>query len=184
MLVLLLGDSTLRNKWEYVKGIDGSATVSSHCVRCGMMICYREHAELRNPHMSGELIKGILKNLPNLSTYTVAVTLINFGLHHLHLYPARKVFHASIPAFERSLREHVVLTSRTVSAAGNWKHSIYFKLIDAICTDNFVGEYAHAFVRWRTPTNADLIRDHCCAHVQNQLNITKSDGRCVRTDDF
>ena len=176
VIVLLLGDSTLRNKWEYIKERNGSTIVSANCVRCGMTVCYSSHAVLRTPRESGDLIESILKDLPRSSTYTVAVRVINFGLHHLHLYPARNVTLTPVSELEHLLQEDVILTSRTLSAARAWKHFTYFKLINNICTDNFVGEYASTLARWEVPVAHDSIRDDCYRHFQRTQNFTRIDS--------
>ena len=179
VLVLLVGDSTLRNKWEYVKKINGSTEVSLRCVQCGMTVCYATHTILTKPGQTGVIIKGLLTELPSLSTYTVSVTVINFGLHHLHLYPARNIFRTSVPEFERLLREDVVLTSHILNGSYAWNPFIYFKLINDICTDNFIGEYAETHARWIAHAAADSIRDNCYARVQKEINTTSSDSAAV-----
>ena len=179
VLVLLLGDSTLRNKYEYVKRTNGSHEVSPRCVQCGMTVCYASHTVLNKAGLTGQLIKEILAELPSLSNYTVSVPIVNFGLHHLHLSPARKVFVSSIPEFERVLREDVVLTSRAFDEFRQLSHATYFKLINHVCTDNFIGKYAETITRWKEPDTADSIRKECHISVQRELNITFSDAAAV-----
>ena len=163
-LYILFGDSTLRNKYEYLATF-GNSTAAKYCVGvCETTVCYLQGTN------AAEKLFGHAIETNNLTSFirraNKTIVILNFGLHHLHLWPARKFFSHTISSLERNIRSQLESIYLTLTKAPN--KVVMYKMTNAICTDNFLGSYSNALMEWHDSTTHH--RD-CYAHVQRKLNV-------------
>jgi len=96
------------------------------------------------PNKAGELpnVEILLKHITQYLQGHPDIIVTNFGLHGLHLLPARRA--AVQIDFEPKLIKHFHLLNRLMP-----KTRIFYKLTNSICSDLFVGDYADALSDWR-----------------------------------
>lgn len=178
--LLLCGDSTLRNKYEYFKSHQKSTVLNNHCTKlCRVTACYLPRSVT---HKVGELSSGISYLFKAASDplvtpdFTIAV--INVGLHHLHLFPVRNIFSSTVEDLEENLRRDLRLCHRFLSKFAQ-NPFIFYKMTNAICHENFVNPYAEAITRWAEPASNHT---DCYAHARRVLNATedKAADTCER----
>ena len=163
--VFLLGDSTLRNKLEYLRLHVKAPQCSNYSPQ---LPCYNITSHLVQVYYAGvsrsrDLVQTILKLMPTwLASTKNLIIIFNVGLHELHLFPARP----TVPNIhmERELREAWRMLE-AVSQTRRKQTITAFKLTNAICRTKFTNEYASSLAHWHNG-NSSMQRNGCKHAVQ------------------
>ncbi len=188
---ILLGDSTLRNKYAFAIGKDWKdKSLENQCsaLQCDdsrryYSVCYGkvEVADVTRTRKLYEQLLGELEGFHHI------VVVLNFGLHHLHFYPLRPKF------LNETLNHEVLLSEIFDSLTGApvdqpqskyYKYKllrqqqpadvttkVVYKLTNSICTSLYNKDFKAQLSRW------DRTEKARCANVcSSRLGISTSEA--------
>ena len=176
--VFLIGDSTLRNKFEYLakqeyhqncKSIPYPprtlAKFKSICTHVFGVRYYYEAA------MTARHLKDAVKHLEEywLSSQGSLFIIFNVGLHELHLFPARNT--PMDLRLVENLQESVACL-RNISEGRQGHTQVGVKLTNHICSEKFTGAYAKYLDEWHN--NATAARKMCLQDIVKRFPAASS----------
>jgi len=159
---ILIGDSTLRNKYDFAtdQPVGRKHKWNAHCQRmpCDSTICYVK-VEL----VSQTAVQRAVSKLP---THVISspwkIIVVNFGLHQLHFYPLRPKFLKStynftseldsvlswLLAFSPAGTTGTDSAVNSTNATGTGITKVFAKLTNSICTSLYNDIFATTLENW------------------------------------
>lgn len=172
--VFLIGDSTLRNKFDYLAKQDCNnipyppRKIGPHKSRCTDVFGIRFYYE---PVMTARQLVDATKYLEEywLSARGSLFLIFNVGLHELHLYPVRNT---SMDLYLVENLQESVARLQNISEGRQGHTQIGLKLTNHICSENFIGDYAKYLNEWHN--NATAARKMCMQNVIKRFPAASS----------